>query len=140
MNPVSGPANPSPGSRNGSALDPARAALLAAELAESPAERYLAAQLAALRVAAAILGTRAKSGGGGRPRNVWQVVGEVAPEFAEWAGFFAATQGKRQAVAAGATALVSHREADDLVRDAQAFHDEVGRRLSRSVERARGAG
>jgi hypothetical protein len=118
----------------------ARAALVAAELADSPAERYLEAQLAALRVAAAILAARAQSVAGGRLRNVWQVVGELAPEFAEWAGYFAATQGKRQAVVAGATALVSHREADDLVRDAQAFHDAVARRLSRSVERARGAG
>jgi hypothetical protein len=28
--------------------------------------------------------------------------------------------------------LVSHREADDLLRDAQAFHDAVARRLART--------
>ncbi len=137
---MSPPAGSGTGGGGLAGLAPARAALLAAELADSPAERYLAAQLAALRVAAAILATRARSAAGGRLRNVWQVVGEVAPEFAEWAGFFAATQGKRQAVAAGAAAIVSHREADDLVRDAQAFHDAVARRLSRSAEPARGAG
>ena len=109
----------------------ARAALVGAELADTPAERYLQAQLAALRVAAVILAARARAASGGRLRNVWQVVSEVAPEFAEWAGFFAATQVKREAVAAGAVAIVTVREADDLVRDAQAFHDAVARRLSR---------
>lgn len=111
-------------------LDGARAALAGAELADQAAERYLLAHLAALRVAATVLAARAHAASGARMRNVWQVVGEVAPEFAEWAGYFAATQGKRQAVAAGATAIVSHREADDLLRDAQAFHDAVRRRLA----------
>jgi hypothetical protein len=118
----------------------ARAALVAAEFADAPAERYLQAQLAALRVAATILAARAHAVAGGRLRNVWQVVGEVAPEFAEWAGYFAAIQMKRQAVAAGAAALVTPREADDLVRDAQAFHDAVARRLARPVRPARRTG
>ena len=121
-------------------LGPARDALVGAELADTPADRYLQAQLAALRVAAAILAARARAASGGRLRNVWQVVGEVAPEFAEWAGFFAATQGKREAVAAGVTAIVTAREADDLVRDAQAFHDAVARRLARPARVARRTG
>lgn len=120
-------------------LDRARAALVAADLAESPAERYLAAQLAALRVAAAVIAARGRPGRGGRPRNVWQLVGELAPEHAEWAGFFATTQLKQQAVAAGATALVAEREADDLVRDARAFHDQVAGWLARAA-RARRTG
>jgi len=133
-----------PSSSSGSAEDDglglARAALVGAELADSPAERYLQAQLAALRVAATILAARARAASGGRLRNVWQVVGEVAPEFSEWAGFFAATQGKREAVAAGAIAIVTVREADDLVRDAQAFHDAVARRLARPARVARRTG
>ncbi len=111
-------------------LDRARAALVGAELAESAAERYLLAHLAALRVASAVLAARAHATARGRLRNVWQVVGEVAPEFAEWAGYFAATQVKRQAVAAGATSIVTDREADDLIRDARAFLDAVTRRVS----------
>jgi hypothetical protein len=132
----------SPGSVEGidDGLGLARAALVGAELADSPAERYLQAQLAALRVAATILAARARAASGGRLRNVWQVVGEVAPEFSEWAGFFAATQGKREAVAAGAIAIVTVREADDLVRDAQAFHDAVARRLARPARAARWTG
>ncbi|MFZ0528950.1 MAG: SAV_6107 family HEPN domain-containing protein [Propionicimonas sp.] len=125
---------------NDDRLGPARSALVAAELADTAAERYLQAHLAALRVAAAILAARAHAASAPRLRNVWQVVAEVAPEFAEWAAYFAATQGKRQAVGAGATALVGSREADDLIRDAQAFHDAVARRLSAPRSRARGVG
>lgn len=111
-------------------LDRARAALLAAELADAASERFLLAHLAALRVAAVILAARAHASTGSRLRNAWQLVAEVAPEFAEWAGYFGATQGKRHAVAAGAVALVGQREADDLLRDAQCFHDAVARRLA----------
>jgi hypothetical protein len=102
----------------------ARSAILAAELAERPSDRYLAAHLAALQIAAVLLAWRANPAlarPGGRPRNVWRMLADVAPEFAEWAAFFAATQAKREAVRAGATTIVSAREADDLLRDAQCF-------------------
>lgn len=107
----------------------AQAALVDAELAEHPAERFLAAHGAALRVAAIILSVRAH-GARNRLGNVWQLLARNAPEFAEWASFFSATQLKCQAVAAGAVALVTAREADDLLRDAQAFYAAVVRRLS----------
>jgi len=58
------------------------------------------------------------------------LLAEVAPELGEWAAFFAATEGKREAVRAGAAAIVSAREADDLVRDAQTFLDLVERALA----------
>mgnify|MGYP003338751307 CR=1 FL=1 len=45
----------------------------------------------------------------------------VAPEFEEWAAFFAAGAGKRAAAEAGSTRAVTAREADDLVRDAERF-------------------
>ena len=82
----------------------ARSAILAAELAERPSDRYLAAHLAALQIAAVLLAWRANPAlapRGGRPRNVWRMLADVAPEFAEWAAFFAATQAKREAVRAG---------------------------------------
>lgn len=84
-----------------------------------PAERYLAAHRAALRVAAGVLARR-------RPRlrqrvGIWVVVAQVAPELGEWAQYFSLHQLKVQAVEAGAVGLVSSREADDLVRDAHAF-------------------
>jgi hypothetical protein len=102
----------------------ARSSLAEAELARRPSDRYLAAHLAALRVVAIVLSHRAPSTVGrstGRPQNAWRMLAEVAPELAEWAAFFAATQGKRDAIRAGATSIVSAREADDLVIDARAF-------------------
>ena len=116
-------------------LHRARTALIEAELAPHPSDRYLSAHLGALRVAAVVLALRARPGRGSRPRNAWLVLAEVAPELGEWATFFAATEGKREAVRAGASIIVSVREADDLVRDAQAFLAVVERALVRSAPR-----
>jgi hypothetical protein len=118
-------------------LQRARAAVVEAELSTRPSERFLAAHTAALRVAAIVLAMRAHPALGrhrARPRNAWQVLAEVAPEFGEWAAFFAATEGKRDAVRAGATSIVSVREADDLVRDAQLFLAVVERAVGRVRE------
>lgn len=114
-------------------LQRAHAALLEAELAEHPSERYLAAHLAALRVAAIVLtvrGGRSPGRPAGRPRNAWLLVADVAPELAEWAAFFATTEAKRDAVRSGARALVTAREADDLIRDARAFLSLVERSIT----------
>jgi hypothetical protein len=102
-------------------LTRAHAALLEAEEASSPGERFLAAHVAALRVAAVVLAVRSRPARTGRPRNAWRLLAEVAPELAEWAFFFAATEAKRDAARAGVTGLVSAREADDLVRDTGCF-------------------
>jgi hypothetical protein len=107
--------------------------LVEAELSCRPSERFLAAHLAALRVAAIVLAIRARPRrGSSRPRNAWLVLAEVAPELGEWAAFFAATEGKREAVRAGATTIITAREADDLVRDAQTFLGLVERALSQA--------
>ncbi|HOU92856.1 MAG TPA: SAV_6107 family HEPN domain-containing protein [Polyangiaceae bacterium] len=115
--------------------DPIAAALDAAEFAPRPAERYLLAHAAALRVAAEALSGRPRARGvlrtiDGSPRNVWSALPLVAPELGEWAAYFATLEDKRRVVAAGAVALVGEREADDLVRDARAFADAafLGRR------------
>lgn len=120
-----------------SELNRARATLVAAELAERPADRYLTAQLAAGQVAAVVIGARAARL---RPqrRNVWQVISDIAPDLGEWAGYFHVLQGKCDAVRAGATALVTSREADDLVRDAYAFAEAVERRLIQPAGRRSG--
>jgi hypothetical protein len=49
------------------------------------------------------------------------LLASVAPELAEWAAFFAAGARKRAAAEAGRPSAVTPREADDLVRDAEAF-------------------
>jgi len=114
----------------------ARTAILEAELMQRPSDRFLAAHAAALRVAAIVLALRTHPGLAqrrSRPRNAWRLVAEVAPGFAEWAAFFASTEAKRDAVRAGATTIVSAREADDLVRDAQAFLTLVEQAAHRSA-------
>jgi hypothetical protein len=89
--------------------------------------RYACAHVAALRAAAALLAARAHParthpGARRRPqRNAWVLLTEVAPELEEWARFFAAGAGKRAAAEAGLPSAVTPREADDLVRDVEAF-------------------
>lgn len=103
----------------------ARRGLLEATLADTPAARYAAAHLAALRAAAAVLAARARpSVRRSGPRSVWLLLPRIAPELTEWAQFFAAGSAKRSLAGAG-VAVVSVREADDLLRDAQAFCDLV---------------
>jgi hypothetical protein len=98
----------------------ARRSLTEASIAATPGERYAAAHLAALRAAAAVLAAQSRPAKRARVRSVWVVLPQVAPEFAEWAAFFAAGSSKRAGAEAG-LACVTHREADDLVRDADAF-------------------
>lgn len=86
--------------------------------------RYAHAHVAALRATAALLAARAHPVGPRRSRaqkNAWVLLAEVAPEFSEWATFFASGAAKRAAAEAGSSRAVSEREADDLVRDADRF-------------------
>ena len=101
-------------------LDRARASLLEACRARSVGERYVAAHLAALRTAAALLAARSKPARRSRPRSVWEVLPDVAPELTEWAVFFAASAQRRAAVERDAL-VVGTREADDLLRQAEIF-------------------
>jgi hypothetical protein len=101
----------------------ARHGLLEAAGAATPAERYAAAHLSALRAAAAVLACRARPSARrrSRPTSAWVLLSAVAPEMAEWAGFFAAGARKRAAAEAGLAGAVTAREADDLLRDAEQF-------------------
>lgn len=102
-------------------LDRSRESLLEALTTSSAGARYVAAHLAALRSAAAVLAVRGRPTRRGRPRSVWEVLPSVAPELGEWATFFDAGAPRRAAVEAGRDDVVSPREADDLVRDAEMF-------------------
>ncbi len=97
-----------------------------------PQDRYAAAHLAALRTAAAVLADRAQVAASPRRqriRSVWEVLPQVAPEFAEWADFFAAGARKRASAEAGIP-CVTAREADDLIRDAERFLLQVAETLN----------
>jgi hypothetical protein len=106
-------------------LDRAAESLRDAITATDVPERYALAHVAALRATAALLAARAEpmraSTRRGRQKNAWVLLTEVAPEFTEWATFFAAGAQKRAAAEAGSRRAVTEREADDLVRDADRF-------------------
>jgi hypothetical protein len=102
----------------------ARRALGEAERTSDPLERYAFAHLAALRAAAALLADRARpttAPRSRRPTSVWTSLARVAPEMEPWSAYFAAGSSKRVAAEAGMRGAVTHREADDLMRDADGF-------------------
>jgi hypothetical protein len=121
-------------------LDRARRGPDGALLLTTPNERYAAADLAALRGAAAVLAVRVnplpepRRGRRTPIRSAWEVLAEAAPEPAmgvppartEWrawgrAAFFAAGAELRARAEADLPHAVSAREADDLIRDVAAF-------------------
>ncbi|WP_227486654.1 SAV_6107 family HEPN domain-containing protein [Nocardioides malaquae] len=103
-------------------LSRSAASLREAVIAPDVPTRYACAHVAALQAAAALLAARAHpTPARRRQKNAWILLAEVAPEFIEWATFFAAGAGKRAAAEAGLSRSVSEREADDLVRDADRF-------------------
>ena len=104
-------------------LERAAESLREAIMSSSVPERYAHAHVSALRATAALLAARAKPARPSRrpQKNAWVLLAEVAPEFTEWASFFAAGADKRAAAEAGSRRAVTEREADDLVRDADRF-------------------
>lgn len=103
-------------------LTQARSVLADAADTTDPGERFRLAHLSALRTAAAV------AAGRGRPAStrrrlmsVWVLLERVAPEYADWAGFFAAGAPIRAAVEAGAHSAASARTADDQLRAATEF-------------------
>ena len=93
-----------------------------------PGRRFAKAYLCGLRAAAAMLALRGRPHRGrSRPTSVWTLLASVAPEFREWAAFYAASSATRASVQAGITRAVSPRAADDLVRQTGQFIDLVRR-------------
>src|SRR5659263_780719 len=105
-------------------LDRSRVSLLSACHADSAAERYVEAHLAALRAAAALLAARSRPSRRSQLRSVWEVLPQVAPELTEWAVFFAASAKRRAALERG-SAGPGAREADDLLRQSETFFELV---------------
>ncbi|MFN8183492.1 MAG: SAV_6107 family HEPN domain-containing protein [Candidatus Nanopelagicales bacterium] len=92
--------------------------------ASTPAERYVAAHIAALRAGAALLATRARPSRSSRIRSVWQMVPAIAPELGEWCAYFDMIGRRRVFVEIGREP-VTQRQADDLVRDAETFLEQI---------------
>lgn len=111
-------------------LGRARGALDEARGCTDLEERFRLAHLAALRAAAAVLAERGRPAAARRKLvSVWVLLDTVAPEFADWARYFAAGAATRAAVEAGAQHAVSARAADDQVRAADEFLGLVGHSL-----------
>ena len=109
-------------------LGQAHRGLTEAAACPDPGWRYATAHLAALRGAAAVLAARTQpEPGRRRPRSAWVLIGQVAPELGEWAAFFASCSDTRAAAEAGIARLVSRRDADDLLRQAEQFVGIVGK-------------
>jgi hypothetical protein len=100
--------------------------LTAAHAASDVAERFVHAHLAALRAAAALVALRGKPGGRRASRSVWDLVEAVEPSLAGWTGYFAGGARTRAAIDAGRFDVVDGRRADELLRCAEDFRDEVG--------------
>lgn len=117
-------AAPRPGAGPGSPaalVTQARRMLDSARAANQPGERFRFAHLAALRTAAVLFADRGRGSGRRRLVSAWLLLDSVAPEFGEWAAYFAAGAAARAAVEAGSVSAVSARDADDQLRAAEQF-------------------
>lgn len=85
------------------------------------AEKYRLSHVAALRAAAALLALRAQPALRRRPTSAWVLLDGVAPELADWSAYFADSAQRRAAIEAGASRIVTERDADDLLRAAGEF-------------------
>lgn len=101
------------------------AELVAAQLATDPAERFLHAHLAALRLAGALLqaaGARPPRGG---TRSAWERLTAAVPSCASWATFFTSGARVRAAIDAGRPDSVDDAFASTWVAAAEDFRDAV---------------
>ncbi|MFI9551523.1 SAV_6107 family HEPN domain-containing protein [Nonomuraea endophytica] len=104
-------------------LADSRACLAEAMTARTPATRYVAAHLAALRASAAILAAhpRPMEGRRRRLRSAWELLPEAEPDLAPWAAYFAQSAAKRAAAEAGVVRGITSADADELLADAETF-------------------
>lgn len=122
------PAPVASGARN--QLADAQRCLAQAMAATDLADRYVAAHLGALRGAAAILAMRPHPTSRTlKNASAWVQLEKVAPEYADWATYFAAGSAKRKAAEAGITRLITTDEVDQLIRQTADFLDLVASSL-----------
>lgn len=102
------------------------AEIAAAHATTDVAERFVHAHLAALRAAAAVVALRGRPGARRGSRSVWELVEQAEPSLAGWSVYFAGGARARAAIDAGRFDAVDASRADELVRCAEDFRDEVG--------------
>lgn len=100
------------------------AELVAAQLATDPADRFLHAHLAALRLAGALLLAADARPPRGRTRSAWDRLSAAVPAYAVWSSFFTSGARMRAAFDAG-VATVEDAFATTWVEAAEDFRDAV---------------
>lgn len=121
------PERAQPKRRPAELLATARAGLEDAVDAKADSERYAAAHNAALRAATAVLAARPVPERRQRQApttSVWALLPLVAPELADWAGFFG-DSAQRRAEAEAGTRVVSAGDAERMVAAVGTFIDVV---------------
>lgn len=98
-----------------SLLAQANSCLEQAELAATPAERYVEAHLASFRAATAVVLLRSPQRMSTRPASVWTLLAEIAPELQGWSEYFDELT-ERKAVADSGGDIAQAEAADLLVR------------------------
>ncbi|MCT9930183.1 SAV_6107 family HEPN domain-containing protein [Planotetraspora sp. A-T 1434] len=108
-------------------LADARTCLADASVGPTPADRYVSAHLAALRAAAAILAARPRPMDGRRRRlrSAWELLPDAEPRLTDWAAYFAVSATKRAAAEAGMVRVVTPRDAEELIAEAEKFVSQV---------------
>ena len=105
----------------------ARALLIDAYELGHPGDRFRIAHLAALRAAAALLLSVSPPGprSARRPTSAWVLIERLAPDFGQWAAYFAAHAGRRAAADAGAVGVVGAAAAVEMLAAVETFLDLV---------------
>jgi hypothetical protein len=107
-------------------LEPSREVLLEALDAKTTDRRWGRSYAAAMEVASVVTSVRANE-----ERATWSRLSKVAPELADWADRFARVPERWWRM----TGPVSQADADDLLRDAEAFHHLVESSLGLPYQR-----
>lgn len=100
--------------------------------ATDPAERFLAAYIAALRGAGALLAAVDPAPKRGRSRSAWVRIGSSAPDLAEWSAYFAGWSSVRASVEAGSVDRMTEEDADSFFVQVGRFLHAVDDRVHRS--------
>jgi len=112
------------------------AEILAAQLSQDPADRFLHAHFAALRAAGAVLAVVVPPRGRGRDRSAWEQLADRVPELAGWAAVFADAARVRAAVEGGRVDLADDARADRALADAEDFRDAIDSLVARPASGA----
>lgn len=125
-------------------LDRADGLLAEAAGARDAADRFRSAYLAALRGAAAALGSRRDDGVRRRSRpgsrSAWVLLARAEPELSDWAEYLAGHSATRAAIEAGISHTVTWGEADRFHREVSQFLTAVEEHLRDGLRRRRATG